>query len=279
MNMTNGPSPSASGASGSRGGSASKTERPRYGTWVRMRRVRLVALATVACFAGSALTFVSPWFRLFLLPGVLFGYITLILLLSVYRLGRCGGDYQQRIHRFIAEEAGPRPGEVLDVGCGSGSLAIAVAQAAPECTVVGVDLWDENWEYSQEQCRENARRSGVADRVTFQQQSAAALAFSDASIDTVVSCMTFHEVRDAPDRADAVAQALRVLRPGGRFVFVDVFTDSAYYSSPEHVREVVARAGCSITQESSLRELLPLPYPLRHSKVLGHATVLAGRCP
>ncbi len=179
-----------------------------------MRRVYGLAAVTVACLAGSLLGFVSPWFLLCLLPAAVFGYITLLLVLTVYRFSPRGGDYQQRIHRLVADQVGTRPGRVLDVGCGSGALAIAIAGAAPECTVVGIDAWGSDWAYSQRQCQDNTACVGVADRVSFHQQSAADLAFPDASFDTVVSCLTFHEVRDAPDRADAVAEALRVLRPG-----------------------------------------------------------------
>jgi ubiquinone/menaquinone biosynthesis C-methylase UbiE len=143
--------------------------------------------------------------------------------------------------------------------------------------VVGIDAWDQDWEYSRRQCEDNAHAVGVADRVTFHQQSAAALTFPDASFDIIVSCLTFHEVRDAPDRADAVAEALRVLRPGGRFVFMDLFADPEHYTSIQHVRDAATRSGSSILQERALHEVLPLPYPLRHGKVLGHAMLLTGR--
>lgn len=243
-----------------------------------MRRVYTFTAVAVACLvASSVLAFVSTWFLLCLLPAAIFGYITLLLLLTVYRFSPRGGDYQQRVHRLIADRAGTQPGRVLDVGCGSGSLAIAIAVTASECTVVGIDAWGEDWEYSQRQCEDNAACVGVADRVTFYQQSAADLTFPDASFDTVVSCLTFHEVRDAPDRADAVAEALRVLRPGGRFVFLDLFADPGHFTAVQHVRDAVTRAGSSITQENALHELLPMPYPLRDRKVLGYAMLLTGR--
>lgn len=241
-----------------------------------MRRVYGLAAVTVVCLVGSLMGFVSPWFLLCLLPAAVFGYITVLLVLTVYRFSPWGGDYQQCIHRLIADQVGSRPGRVLDVGCGSGSLAIAIAGTAPECTVVGIDAWGEDWEYSQRQCQDNTACVGVADRVTFHQQSAADLAFPDASFDTVVSCLTFHEVRDALDRADAVAEALRVLRPGGRFVFLDLFADPGHFTSVQHVRDTVTQAGCSIARESALHELLAMPYPLRHRKVLGPAMLLVG---
>jgi SAM-dependent methyltransferase len=241
-----------------------------------MGRVYTFAALTAVFLAGAALAAVSPWFLLSLVPAGIFGYITLILTLTVYRLGPRGGDFQRRIHQLIADRAGTRPGRVLDVGCGSGSLTIAVATTAPDCTVEGIDSWSSNWEYSRQQCEGNARATGVGDRVTFHQQSAAELAYPDASFDTVVSCLTFHEVRDSPDRTGAMVEALRVLRPGGTFVFLDLFADPGHFTSIQHVRDAVARAGTSIDAESRLDDLLPLPYPLRDGKALRHAVLLTG---
>jgi ubiquinone/menaquinone biosynthesis C-methylase UbiE len=133
-----------------------------------------------------------------MVPAIVFGYIWLVLVLTVYRLGPRDGDFQRRIHALIAEQAGTEPGTVLDIGCGSGSLTVAVATTAPECTVAGIDSWGDDWEYSQQQCQRNARCAGATDRVTFSRQSAAALTFPDAGFDTVVSCLTFHEVLPLP---------------------------------------------------------------------------------
>ncbi|GAA0582445.1 hypothetical protein GCM10010172_79460 [Paractinoplanes ferrugineus] len=49
-----------------------------------------------------------------------------------------------------------------------------------------------------------AEAEGVGDRVTFERQNAAALAYPDGTFDVVVSCMTFHEIKDnksPPERA------------------------------------------------------------------------------
>src|SRR3954454_24510738 len=114
-----------------------------------MRRVYGFSAGFLGFLLAGALAFVSPWFALVLVPAAVLGYNSAVLALTVYRCGPRGGDYQRRIHELIADAAGPRPGAVLDVGCGSGSLAITIATAAPECTVVGVDSWEPNWEYSQ----------------------------------------------------------------------------------------------------------------------------------
>lgn len=165
---------------------------------------------------------------------------------------------------------------MLDVGCGSGSLAVIIAQADPACEVLGVDSWGDDWEYSQTQCERNAKAEGVAHRVNFQQASAADLPFPDASFDVVVSCLTFHEVRESEDRTDAVIEALRVLGIGGRFAFLDLFSDPDLFTSMEHVRSTVTHMGCEITTDEPLAARLTLPYPLKGPEVLGHARLIAG---
>jgi hypothetical protein len=95
----------------------------------------------------------------------------------------------------------------------------------------------------------------------------------------VVSCMTFHEIGDVQGKTDAVVEALRVLRPDGRYVFLDLFGDPAFYPSIEDVRQVIGRAGASIVEFGSLADWLPLPFPLRHPKVLAHAMLIVGTKP
>jgi SAM-dependent methyltransferase len=240
---------------------------------------RLVPFAVLAAASaiGLALSFLSPWFLLFAIPLLLAGYITTILVGSARRLGPRGGDIQRRVHALIVTALDTSPGgAVLDVGCGSGQLAIAVAAVSPEATVTGVDSWGPTWPYSQEQCEDNARLEGVADRVRFDAGSGAALPFAPATFDAVISCMTLHEVADANPRARAIVEALRVLRPGGRFVFVDPFADPAYYRSIDEVERAVGDGGGTILRFDHLADLLPLRFPLSHPKVLGNVVLLVG---
>ncbi|MCU7730501.1 class I SAM-dependent methyltransferase [Actinoplanes sp. KI2] len=245
-------------------------EQPRYGTWIRSSRLRVFAGLCLLALAGCLFAVVSPWFLLFLAPLGIFGYITLILALTAYRLGPRGGDFQRRIHLLVATSLPAPGGSALDVGCGSGSLAVKLAQAHPALTVTGVDSWGDDWEYSSAECARNARIEGVADRVSFQQQCGSALSFPDASFDAVVSCMTFHEIKENADKTDGVLEALRVLRPGGTFVFLDLFGDRSIYPDPGKLCALLG------AQPRPLTELMPLPFPLRHPKVLGHAMIVTG---
>jgi SAM-dependent methyltransferase len=260
------------------GQAATADRRPRYRTWIRRSRLVVFAALSGVCLFGSGLAGLSPWFLLLLIPFALFGYIATILALTVYRFAPGGGDYQRRIHDLIVAKADlPPASQALDVGCGSGSLVVKLARASAGSTVTGADSWGKDWQYSKELCEDNARIEGVADRTAFVKQSGAALEFPDGRFDAVVSCLTFHEIGDVQRKTDGVVEALRVVRPGGRFVFLDLFGDPAFYPTIDEVRDAIARAGGSIAEFGSLADSLPLPYPLRHPKVLGYAMLIVGR--
>ena len=140
-----------------------------------------------------------------------------------------------------------------------------------------MDSWGSDWSYSKQQCERNARFEGVGERVVFEKQSASTLAFPDHDFDVVVSCLTFHEVNDAPDKLTALREALRVLRRGGQFVFLDLFGDNQFFESPEKVRDVLAESGADVACLKKLDQYMSLPFPLMNKKALGHAMVVAGK--
>lgn len=107
--------------------------------------------------------------------------------------------------RFARIAAGQR---VLDVGCGTGPVAITAARAGAKVT--GLDLSPA----LVERARQNARVAGVD--VHFQEGDAEALPFADGSFDVVVS--QFGHMF-APRPEVAVGHMLRVLVPGGRIAF------------------------------------------------------------
>jgi len=127
---------------------------------------------------------------------------------------------------------------VLDVGCGRGLLLTEAARRVPHGLAVGIDLWDEEDQSGNtpEATAKNAEREGVVDRVEIKTGDARELPFGDEFFDAVVTTMTLHNIRDADGRAQAVREMVRVLRPGGRIVIVDMA------KTEEHV-ETLGEAG------------------------------------
>ena len=98
--------------------------------------------------------------------------------------------------------------EVLEIGCGTGTTAIAHAPYVKH--ILATDLAPRMIEIA----RDKAQDAGI-DNVTFEASSVAALEVSDASIDAVMAHNLLHLL---DDREQAIADIHRVLKPGGVFV-------------------------------------------------------------
>jgi len=115
-------------------------------------------------------------------------------------------DSQLEGGKRLVERMDLRPGErVLDVGCGTGRLARWIAErVAPGGSVVGIDPLADRIAIAR------ARSPGISFEVG---QAEDLGAFADGSFDAVCMSAVFHWVADRPK---ALAEARRVLRPGGR---------------------------------------------------------------
>jgi ubiquinone/menaquinone biosynthesis C-methylase UbiE len=132
-------------------------------------------------------------------------------------LGRLG-----RVHRAIAArlEAGQ---EVLDLGCGTGALAVLLARKGVRVT--GVDISSAMLS----QAGQRVLEEGLEARVKLQELGAVDLdtAFADGSFDAVVSTLLFSELSD-DEIAYTLAECRRILRPNRQLLIADeVLPDSA----------------------------------------------------
>ena len=108
------------------------------------------------------------------------------------------------------------PGEsVLDVGCGTGTLAITARRVVgPQGKVYGIDASPEMIARAERK----ARRAGA--EVVLQNALAQALPFPDAEFDAVLSTVMLHHL-PRKVREQAASEMRRVLKPGGRVLAVD----------------------------------------------------------
>src|SRR5215471_16582595 len=119
---------------------------------------------------------------------------------------------------------------MLDMGCGRGAVLLMAAQHLTTGRAVGVDLWrsiDQSGN-SLETTRRNATAEGVAERVELHTGDMTNLPFEDNSFDVVVSSLAIHNISGSDGRAKAIAEAVRVLRPGGRLMIADIKATGQY---------------------------------------------------
>ncbi len=210
--------------------------KPDYKNWMPKGMI----CAFLAAFLGCAALLLI--FRLVLAEGtakevltVAFAVLTLIFCVMtkwsilMYRAFDYNGKRQmarQIIDGTAVYVNLPEGGKCLDVGCGSGALAIAVAKRNPKAEVIGIDRWGKEYaSFSKTLCENNARAEGVKG-ITFRQGDATHLDFPDESFDAVTSNYVYHNIPG--NRQAYLLETLRTLRKGGTFAIHDIMSRTKY---------------------------------------------------
>lgn len=166
-----------------------------------------------------------------------------------------GGTYERsacqlffsRTHKAVLEAAradfdGSAPKSILDVGCATGRLLRSAGRVWPKAHLTGVD--------PSEGMLAVAR--GLRGKAVFLEGLAEALPLPDASMDLVMSTLSFHHW-DSP--MEGLREIRRVLAPGGRFCFADVNLPRVLTPVIRHfgtrtaaqLRDMFERAGLHVT--------------------------------
>jgi len=120
-------------------------------------------------------------------------------------------------------------GSMLDIGTGPGQIPLLVCERVAGANVVGIDLAQSMLKHAER----HRAASPYADRVRFQLADAKGLDFPDDHFDAVFSNTILHHI---PDPTPFLAEAGRVLKPGGVLLIRDLFRPE----TPERALELVA---------------------------------------
>lgn len=112
------------------------------------------------------------------------------------------------------KDAGEAP-RVLDVACGTGDFSMAIAKAVKKGEVIGVDISKEMLEVMRQKVLKNKLESMISQEVG----DGEALRFPEGSFDRVVNAFG---IRNFENREKGLREALRVLKPGGRLVILEL---------------------------------------------------------
>jgi ubiquinone/menaquinone biosynthesis C-methylase UbiE len=121
------------------------------------------------------------------------------------------GAFKRRVLQRAMLLSGER---VLDLACGTGTLAVAATREAPGVEVTGVDGDPEILE------RARAKAASAKARISFDEGLSTDLPYQSGHFDAVLSTLFFHHLTDDAKRRSA-EEARRVIRAGGRIVLAD----------------------------------------------------------
>ena len=144
-------------------------------------------------------------------------------------------------------EAGDR---VLDLATGTADLALQIAESA-DVSVVGSDPSPKMLAVG----RTKVQKSSLSARVTLDEGDAQTLPYEDNEFD---ACSMAFGIRNVPDREQALREMVRVVRPGGRIVILELGEPDGALIGPLarfHVHHVVPRIGALISGQAEYRYL------------------------
>ncbi len=143
---------------------------------------------------------------------------------------------KRRLWRRTLESLALRGDErVLEVGPGRGAVLLTAARHLPGGHLVGIDIWraQDQSGNGRDALLANARSAGVADRVEVVDGDMRDMPFPDHAFDLALASVAIHNLPPA-DRGTAVAELLRVLKPGARLVILDFQGTASYLEALRH---------------------------------------------
>jgi len=183
----------------------------------------------------------------------------------------------RRFHARLVQQAVIQPQcRVLEIGCGTGNLALLAKRLHPAAEVIGTDPDPR----ALARGRRKAERAGLS--VRFDLAYAEALPFDDGSFDRVLSALMLHHLH-AEVKGAALREVRRVLRPGGTLHLADFEGGHSPGLHQVLARLVHSRQGSTrravvldLMQEARLVDLQEVAH---HASIMGPIVFYRARCP
>ena len=250
-------------------------DKPNYGNWVPRRMITMLLILFCIFCVLSILINIGIIRGILIAVSVISGSLLFYMVYAYWLFGKNDGDLQKQLCNALLDRLDWNDrGKALDIGTGSGRVAIYLAKKYPSIHCVGIDYWGNPWTYSRDICDRNAKIEGVADRVSFQRASAVNLPFQDGEYDLVTSNFVFHSVR-VGKKMSLIKEALRVLKPGGTFVFQDLFNKQFYGDMDKFYKELQSWGPKEFRLVDS-SDFVHIPLALRVEHMVGNAKILYG---
>ena len=250
-------------------------DRPNYGNWVPRKMIVVFLLIFCISCVLSILINVGVARSILIAISVITGVLFIYMAYAYWLLGKNDGGLQKQICNTLLDRLDwDGKGKALDIGTGSGRIAISLAKRYPSANIVGMDYWSNPWTYSKSVCDRNAEFESVADRVVFEKASAVSLPYEDGEFDLVVSNFVFHSVRVVNKRA-LIKEALRVVKQGGVYAFQDLF-NKQFYGDIGLFYEELKTWGLKEVKLVDTSDFVHIPVALRVNHMLGNSRILYG---
>jgi ubiquinone/menaquinone biosynthesis C-methylase UbiE len=128
-------------------------------------------------------------------------------------------------HSVVSSLDIPQDSKVLDLGTGHGAVLLEVARNLKRPgETIGIDIWQSADQSSNSQAatQQNIDRAGVSDVAKVKTADMTRLPFNDRQFDYVFASLAIHNVKPKQQRELAIGEALRVLKPDGGLIIIDM---------------------------------------------------------
>ena len=177
--------------------------------------------------------------------------------------------WRRKAVRVLAPQPGNR---ILDIGSGTGDIAIEVVRQQPGATVTGIDPAVDMLELA----LKKITKCGFQDAIRVEPGDALKLQFADCSYDGVISAFC---IRNLEDRLRAFSEMHRVLKPEGRVVVLELsIPENILWRTGYHMysRMIVPFMGRLLSREGAYRYLVKSIEDYPDSETMLHKMQCAG---